>query len=79
MLMSTSSNILLTTPDARYMHTASGLRYLYANMGPLQSQTKIIEFTIQELPINIAEQLLSHQPDVPSIADSADFYYFWSR
>ncbi len=64
MLMSTSANILLTTPDARYMHTASGLRYLYANMGPLQSQTKIIEFTIQELPINIAEQLLSHQPKV---------------
>ena len=62
--MSTSANILLTTPDARYMHTAFGLRYLYANMGPLQSQTKIIEFTIQELPINIAEQLLSHHPKV---------------
>jgi len=64
MLMSTSANILLTTLNARYMHTAFGLRYLYANMGPLQSQTKIIEFTIQELPINIAEQLLSHQPKV---------------
>ena len=62
--MSTSANILLTTLNARYMHTAFGLRYLYANMGPLQSQTKIIEFTIQELPINIAEQLLSHHPKV---------------
>ncbi len=64
MPMSTSPNILLTTLNARYMHTAFGLRYLYANMGALQAQTKIIEFTIQELPINIAEQLLSHQPKV---------------
>ena len=79
MSMSSASTILLTTLNARYMHTAFGLRYLYANMGELQSQTHIIEFTIQELPINIVEQLLSHQPDVPSIADSADFYYFWSR
>ena len=33
-------------------------------MGELQSQTHIIEFTIQELPINIVEQLLSHQPKI---------------
>jgi radical SAM superfamily enzyme YgiQ (UPF0313 family) len=62
--MSTSSNILLTTLNARYMHAAFGLRYLYANMGTLQEQTQILEFTIQELPINIVEQLLSHQPKI---------------
>ena len=62
--MSSASTILLTTLNARYMHTAFGLRYLYANMGELQSQTHIIEFTIQELPINIVEQLLSHQPKI---------------
>ena len=56
--------ILLTTLNARYMHTAFGLRYLYANMGALQDQTQIIEFTLQELPINIVEQLLSHQPKI---------------
>jgi len=64
MLMSSSPNILLTTLNARYMHAAFGLRYLYANMGTLQDQTQIIEFTIQELPINIVEQLLNHQPKV---------------
>lgn len=64
MLMSSSPNILLTTLNARYMNAAFGLRYLYANMGTLQNQTKIVEFTIQELPINITEQLLSHQPKV---------------
>jgi radical SAM superfamily enzyme YgiQ (UPF0313 family) len=62
--MSDSANILLTTLNARYMHTAFGLRYLFANMCELQNQSKIVEFTIQELPINIAEQLLSYQTKV---------------
>ncbi len=62
--MSISSNILLVTLNARYMHTAFGLRYLQANMAELENQTKLIEFTIHELPINIAEQLLSHNPKV---------------
>jgi len=46
------------------MHTAFGLRYLYANLGKLQAQAKIIEFTIQELPINIVEQLLLEKPKI---------------
>jgi len=61
---SSSSSIILTTLNARYMHTAFGLRYLYANMGELQHKTKIIEFTIQELPINIAEKLLINKPKI---------------
>lgn len=71
--MSASTKILLTTLNARYMHTAFGLRYLYANMGELQSQTQIVEFTIQEQPINIAEKLLSYQPKI--ICFSA---YIWN-
>jgi len=39
-------NIVLTTLNARYMHTAFGLRYLYANLGELQSSACIEEFTI---------------------------------
>jgi radical SAM superfamily enzyme YgiQ (UPF0313 family) len=46
------------------MHSAFGLRYIYANMGDLQAITKIVEFTIQESPINIVEQLLLHKPKV---------------
>ncbi len=71
--MSATPQILLTTLNARYMHTAFGLRYLYANLGDLQSQAEIIEFTIQEPPINIAEQLLSRQPKI--ICFSA---YIWN-
>jgi radical SAM superfamily enzyme YgiQ (UPF0313 family) len=54
-------DIVLTTLNARYMHTAFGLRYLYANLGELQSSATIEEFTINERPIDIAEKLLKHQ------------------
>ena len=62
--MSETTSIILSTLNARYMHTAFGLRYIYANLGDLQQQAKIIEFTIQELPINIVEKLLAEQPTV---------------
>lgn len=62
--MSSQRDILLSTLNARYMHTAFGLRYLYANLGDLQSQAEIVEFTIQERPLNIAEKLLSFNPKI---------------
>lgn len=62
--MSTPRAILLSTLNARYMHTAFGLRYLYANLAELQAQTEIVEFTIQERPLTIAEKLLSYQPKI---------------
>ncbi len=46
------------------MHTAFGLRYLYANLGELQSSACIEEFTIQNRAIDIAEKLLKHQPEI---------------
>jgi radical SAM superfamily enzyme YgiQ (UPF0313 family) len=62
--MSSQRDILLTTLNARYMHSAFGLRYLYANLDELQHKAEIVEFTIQERPLNIAEQLLSYQPRI---------------
>ncbi|MDH5356263.1 MAG: B12-binding domain-containing radical SAM protein [Gammaproteobacteria bacterium] len=56
------TKILLTTLNARYMHTAFALRYLYANLHELKSCAKICEFTIQERAIDIAEKLLKHNP-----------------
>ena len=56
------SNIILTTLNARFIHSAFGLRYLYANLGDLQSQTLLKEFTIHERPIYIAEKLLELEP-----------------
>ncbi len=58
------SNIILTTLNARYIHSAFGLRYLYANLGELQAQALIKEFTIHERPIDIAEKLLELEPKI---------------
>lgn len=66
-------DIILTTLNARYMHTAFGLRYLYANLGALQQRATIIEFTIKERPIDIAEKLLRDKPLVIGIG-----VYIWN-
>jgi len=57
-------DIILSTLNARYIHTAFGLRYLYANMGELQDQTEILEFGIAQRPVDIAEQLLNQRPRI---------------
>jgi len=54
-----SADIILTTLNARYIHSAFGLRYLYANLGELQKITSLDEFTIHERPLDIAEKLLN--------------------
>lgn len=58
------SDIILTTLNARYIHSAFGLRYLKANLGALETACDIIEFTIHQRPIDIAEQLLRYQAKV---------------
>ena len=58
------ANIILTTLNARYIHSAFGLRYLFANLGELQAQTSLDEFTIHERPIDIVEKLLNKQPRI---------------
>jgi radical SAM superfamily enzyme YgiQ (UPF0313 family) len=59
-----TTDLLLTTLNARYMHSAFGLRYLYANLGKRQSKARLMEFTIQERPLEIAEKLLQQQPRI---------------
>lgn len=66
-------SILLTTLNARYAHTALGLRYLFANLGELQSSAKIIEFTINEQIQSIAEDLLKYTPRIIGIG-----VYIWN-
>jgi radical SAM superfamily enzyme YgiQ (UPF0313 family) len=53
--------ILLSTLNARYAHASMGLRYLYANMGELQSQTHLQEFVIGAKTTDLLERLLSWQ------------------
>jgi len=65
--------ILLTTLNARYAHTALGLRYLYANLQELQPMAKIVEFTMNEQIQSIAEGLLIHSPRIIGIG-----VYIWN-
>ena len=56
--------ITLSTLNARYTHASLGLRYLLANMGDLQAQTRIQEFVIGTKTTELVERLLAHQPRV---------------
>jgi len=52
-------DIVLTTLNAKFIHTAFGLRYLFANLGDLQPRAAIAEFDINQRPLDIAEALLA--------------------
>ena len=56
--------ILLATLNARYAHASLGLRYLLANMGPLQDQTGLMEFVIGAKTTEVVERLLAGKPRI---------------
>jgi len=56
--------IILSTLNARYIHSSLGLRYLLANMGELRSQTELVEYNINSRAIDIVEDLLNKNPDI---------------
>ncbi len=66
-------DIILTTLNAKYIHAAFGLRYLRANLGELRERSQIMEFTINERPIDIVERVLAQQPKIVGIG-----VYIWN-
>jgi radical SAM superfamily enzyme YgiQ (UPF0313 family) len=58
------ADIVLTTLNAKYIHAAFGLRYLLANLGELRSSAALVEFDINQRPIDIAEMLLAREPKI---------------
>ncbi len=66
-------DILLSTLNARYAHSAFGLRYLLANLGDLQPRAAIAEFDISQRPIDIAEKILAQRPRILGLG-----VYFWN-
>jgi len=56
--------ILLSTLNARYTHASLGLRYLLANMGPLQAQTRLQEFVIGTKTTELVERILVNKPRI---------------
>lgn len=58
------STIVLATLNARYIHAAVGLRYLFANLGELQERAVIAEFEASQPAREIVEALLDHNPSI---------------
>lgn len=54
--------IVLATLNARFAHSSFGLRYLYANMGELQSETSLLEFVINDSTVEILASILAESP-----------------
>jgi radical SAM superfamily enzyme YgiQ (UPF0313 family) len=65
--------IILSTLNSRYTHSAIGLRYLYANMQDLQSNTEILEFSINDALQSVAEKILDTKPDIIGLG-----VYIWN-
>ena len=65
--------ILLTTLNARYLHAAFGLRYLMANLGDLRSEAEMLEFDINQRPLDIAEAILGRNPRIIGLG-----IYIWN-
>jgi len=66
-------DIVLTTLNAKYIHTAFGLRCLFANLGPLKSRARILEFDINQRPLEMVEILLSENPKILGLG-----VYIWN-
>ena len=67
------AEIVLSTLNAKYIHASFGLRYLMANLGDLRPRSRLLEFTIQERPIDIAERILAECPTIVGLG-----VYIWN-
>src|SRR5271170_469738 len=67
------ADIILTTLNARYAHCAFGLRYLMANLGELQARARILEFDINQRPVDVVEAILRHEPKIVGLG-----VYIWN-
>jgi radical SAM superfamily enzyme YgiQ (UPF0313 family) len=65
--------ILLSTLNAKYLHAAFGLRYLLANLGDLQPRAALLEFDINQRPLDIAERILAERPTILGLG-----IYIWN-
>jgi radical SAM superfamily enzyme YgiQ (UPF0313 family) len=58
------AGIILATLNARYIHSAFGLRYLLANLDELQTGAQLLEFGVGERPAIISEKILQLRPRI---------------
>ncbi len=66
-------DIVLTTLNARFVHSAFGLRYLLANMGDLEPRTAIREFSLGLRERDMVEAVLAENPKIVGLS-----VYIWN-
>lgn len=66
-------DILLTTLNAKYIHVSFGLRYLLANLGELGARARLLEFDINQRPLDIVERILAGEPRIVGLG-----VYIWN-
>ncbi len=66
-------DIVLCTLNSKYLHASFGLRYLLANMGSLQSQTKMLEFVVGDHTVEVISSILAEQPKIVGLG-----VYLWN-
>lgn len=66
-------DIVLSTLNAKYIHASFGLRYLYANLKEHRERAQILEFDINQRPLDIAETLLRAHPRIIGLG-----IYIWN-
>ncbi len=67
------ADIVLATLNAKYIHASFGLRYLFANLGPLQSRARLLEFDLTRRPVDVVELLLAQNPRIIGLG-----VYIWN-
>jgi len=66
-------DIVLATLNAKYIHSAFGLRYLMANLGSLRPRAAMVEFDINQRPIDVLEAILAQNPKIVGLG-----VYIWN-
>ncbi len=67
------AEIVLSTLNAKYLHSAFGLRCLLANLGELRARTTLVEFDINQRPLDVVEELLALAPRILGLS-----VYIWN-
>src|SRR6187401_1884641 len=67
------ADIVLSTLNAKYIHASFGLRYLLANLGGLRERARLLEFDINQKPLDIVEILLAQNPKIIGLG-----IYIWN-
>lgn len=55
---------MLVALNARYRHTSFGLRCLQANLGALEQSSLLMEFTINQRPVDMLEKIVAADPKI---------------